>query len=324
MFDKIITVTPSPCLDVSLWADAPYCSFNSPNCEPAIVSREHIDAGGKGVNVSRVLTNLGRRNISLSITGKKNQSTFTDILDSECVEYDCIEYNGSIRENFTITLSDGKVMKIDRKGDPIGEKEIIALKENVLSNITNAQDTLVHFGGSLPIGMDKDDYISLIKSIASTGAKVSIDSAILTIEDYLHIRPYMIKPNLAELSLASGKDITNINDVVDAIRPLKSAVTHILVSMGDKGLFYACKDGNIIATPPKVKAVTAVGAGDTTVAGFIHAISDEQEIGDAVRYAAACGTASVLLEGTKAITCKMAEKMLDRIKLQGCGEDMVL
>ena len=323
MFDKIITVTPSPCLDISLWVDTPYCEFGAVNSEPAIVSREHIDAGGKGVNVSRVLTSLGRQNVSLSITGNKNLPTFTNILDSECVAFDCIEYNGSIRENFTITLSDGKVMKIDRKGDPITEKEITALKMNVLNNINNAQDTLVHFGGSLPVGMDKGDYISLINNIASTGAKVSIDSAILTIEDYLHIRPYMIKPNLAELSFASGREISSINDVADAIRPLKGAVTHILVSMGDEGLYYACKN-DAIAIPPTVKAVSTVGAGDTTVAGFIDALASGKGIDDAVRFAAACGTASVLLEGTKAITRKMAEDMLDRIKLQEFREGMVL
>ena len=324
MLDKIITVTPSPCLDVSLWVDAPYCRFDSLNSEPAIVNREHIDAGGKGVNVSRVLTNLGRQNISLSITGNKNQSAFTEILDTECVEYDCIEYTGSIRENFTITLSDGKVMKIDRKGDPIGEKDIIELKQRILNNIIDARSTLVHFGGSLPIGMDKGEYISLINNIASTGAKISIDSAILTIEDYLKIRPYMIKPNLAELSFASGRIISSIDDVMGAIHPLRNAVTHILVSMGEEGLFYAHEDGNIIAVPPVVKAVSTVGAGDTTVAGFIHALGNEQGIADTVRYAAACGTASVLLEGTKAITSKMAADMLEAIKLQECGEDMVL
>ena len=324
MFDKIITVTPSPCLDVSLWVDTPYCEFGAPNSEPAVVNREHTDAGGKGVNVSRVLTNLGIRNLSLSITGDINLPTFTDILDNECVEYDCVEYSGSIRENFTITLSDGKVMKIDRKGDTIGKKEILALKENVLRNITNAKDTLVHFGGSLPNGMDKGDYIALIKNIASTGTKVSIDSAILTIEDYLHIRPYMIKPNLAELSIASGRGISSINDVVNAVCPLRGVVTHILVSMGDKGLYYASEGSNSIAIPPTIRAISTVGAGDTTVAGFIYALASEQGIDDAVRFAAACGTASVLLEGTKAITHKMAEDMLDRIKLKKIEEGMVL
>lgn len=324
MFDRIITVTPSPCLDVSLWVDASYCEFDTLNSEPAIVSREHIDAGGKGVNVSRVLTNLGRQNISLSITGDKNISTFTDILDTECVEYSCIKYSGAIRENFTITLSDDKVMKIDRKGDPIGRKEIIALRDKICINIADGQNALVHFGGSLPIGMDKADYISLINDIANMGAKISIDSAILTIEDYLDIRPYMIKPNLVELSFASGRDVMSINDVKEAICPLKGAITHILVSMGDKGLFYAGKGGNFIAIPPAVKAISTVGAGDTTVAGFIHSLAIGAEVSGAVRFATACGTASVLLEGTKAITLELAENMLDRIKLQECGEDKLL
>ncbi len=110
MFDKIITVTLNPALDVTLWLNA--LDFVEPN----ETAREVLYAGGKGVNISRVLASLGVRAKALGICGSDNAGRFISLLDGDGVTHDFVHTDGAVRENLTVNIPDGRFLKINRKG----------------------------------------------------------------------------------------------------------------------------------------------------------------------------------------------------------------
>lgn len=308
MFDKIITVTLNPSIDITLWLDR--FVFDDPNK----VEREHTDAGGKGINVSRVLTSLGVEQTALTIAGEKNSKIFLDMLRAEKVNYDVIPNIGSIRENLTVMLPDERLIKINRKGTLIPQVVMECFEERLLHSFNEGESVLVVFAGSLPEGITKESYIQLIKNVQSKGAKVAIDSALLTMEDYIDIKPFIIKPNLEELEHITNERHVTLEGIIESARPMTDAVEHLLISMGGKGMLLVKKNGYLFASAPKVEVKSTIGAGDTALAGYIFALMRRMSEEDALCFATACATASVELEGTSIISSERAETMFRRMK----------
>lgn len=299
---NILTVTLNPSLDITMYAES--FVFDEPNR----IEREHNDAGGKGVNVSRVLTALGVRNTAFAITGEENLALFTRLLRREKVDFCPVRNLGKIRENMTIKLPDGKQVKINRKGGEVSNALMNEIGRQILLRCDG--DTLVVFGGSLPAGMTVDIFREFLRWIKGSGAKIALDCSQLNLKDYIQLEPYIIKPNEVELSAAVGRELKTPDEVVEAVRPLLGKVEHILVSLGERGLIRVTEKGYILGQPPRLDAVSTVGAGDTALAGYIAALYAGRSAEDCVKYAAACGTASVKLEGTGVITGEMAREVL--------------
>ena len=302
-----MTVTLNPSLDITMYAES--FVFDEPNR----IEREHSDAGGKGVNVSRVLASLGVDNPAFAICGEENLALFTRLLRRDNVDSRPIRNLGKIRENMTIKLPDGKTVKINRRGGEVSNALMNELGRQVLAEC--GRTTLAVFGGSLPAGMDVEIFKEFLRWIKGSGAKIAVDSSQLSLKDYIQLEPFIIKPNELELSAAVGSRLTEPSEIAKATEPLLGRVEHILVSMGDRGLLRVTQSGYILAEPPRVSAVSTVGAGDTALAGYIAALHRGCSDEECVRYAAACGTASVLLDGTGIITDEMVDDILPRVRL---------
>ncbi|MEG0692064.1 MAG: 1-phosphofructokinase family hexose kinase [Oscillospiraceae bacterium] len=309
MFSKIITVTLNPSLDVTLWIE----KFDLD--EPVKCEKEKDYPGGKGLNVSRVLTALSVENIAVGITGKDNKEKLSRLLDLENVIYNFVENDGAIRENFSIVVPNGKMLKINRKGFFVAQSVLDGIREKIKQEIEGFDSPLIIFAGSLPQNVTKEQYKSLVLEFKQKGAIIVLDNDIFSVKDLKEIAPFLIKPNCVELAHMFDKTEITDSEITDYAQILAAFTTHVLISMGENGLFYCSKNECMVVAVPKVEVKSTVGAGDSTLAGFIAALHNDNNVEYALRFAASCGTASVRLDGTEVITKEQVETLFDQMKI---------
>lgn len=305
MFDRVLTVCLNPSLDTTIWLD------NYDLDEPVRASREQLDAGGKSINVSRVLTSLGVPNKTITLVGRDNCKSIIEMLDLEHVRYKVVMLDGKIRENLSIVLPNGKMLKINRDGFSADDSAMLQMVYEVMDELVECKSPLAVFAGSLPRGSSKETYKTMIKQFCyGTNVPVAIDTDVLTERDIMDLRPFIIKPNQIELSHMAGRELKTIDEAASYAKTLTPYVNHVLVSMGAEGLLYVSKSDKFVYQPPRVEVKSTVGAGDTTLAGFIAALHNGLSIEEAVGYAGVCGTASVMLEGTAVIDADAPNRVL--------------
>lgn len=309
MFRKIITITLNPSLDTTLWVDR----FDLK--EPVSATREQVYPGGKAVNVTRVLTALGIKSKAVGFVGEQNATTFIHLLDKESISYHFLTVQGAIRENLSIVLPDGELLKINRTGFFVEQTSMDSLQSNIESEISTNEETLLVFAGSLPKNVTKEQYKALIMNLNGEHVKIAIDTDIFSEQDIREIKPFIMKPNEVELCHLAKMEEMDKQTIYQYAQKLSQYATHVLVSRGGEGLLYAGDHMLMQCNVPEVEVMSTIGAGDTTLAGFIKALSEQQTIEECIQFAAACGTASVLLEGTGVIRHESVDGMAERISI---------
>lgn len=314
MFNNILTVTLNPTLDVTLWLDTFIMD------DPNRVVREHRDAAGKALNVSRVLTSLWVNTKALFFGGEQNAIEFCTLLDEDKVDYTVIKTKGKIRENLTIILPDKKIFKINYKGCPVTREDFDKLKELISLELLLKPNSLVVFSGSVPPEFTKEQYIELISVVKEKGAKFSLDTTFFSMEEQLKLKPFIIKPNNIELSELVGRDFKSVEDMAKCLHTYRDDIDNMLISLGAEGVMLVSGDMAYKVSVPKVEVNSTVGAGDTTLSGFLLGLIEGLSLRDCAIYAAAAGTASVTLDGTGVINKEMLKKyalevMVEEIKL---------
>ncbi len=314
MFDKIITVTCNPAFDITL----KLASFVYD--EPNAVEDEQVFSGGKGVNVSKVLSVLGYDSIATGFVGEKSYDRYVELLCEERIKQSFVKTNGITRENFTMILPNGAQVKINRNGDAVLHEDWDTLLARIVKQFTPYQKVLVVFAGSIPLNTDKEDYVKFITKIKSDNVSVAIDSSLLDFSDYKQIKPFIIKPNFNELKRIMNINLRSESALIRCVEELSEHVDHAIVSLGAKGLVYKSGLSMFRANVPKVKVLCTVGAGDSSLAGFIAGLQGGLSPADTIRLAAGCGTAAVMTEGTKSISMADIDELQDQItvvKLKG-------
>ncbi len=309
MFSSIVTVMLNPSFDVTISVDKIDLK------EPVKSLSEDTCAAGKAVNVSKVLTAFGIDNVCVGIAGEQNYGIYLDMLTKDNVKHDFITVNGKIRENLTVVADNGEIFKLNRQGVNVSQNDLSKVLDKILHYCT--ENSLIVFAGSLPKGLSADSFKDMMLKIKANlpQAKLVVDTNVFSISHYEQIKPFIIKPNLPELSDIIGCELKSTEDAVSHIDKISKCATYTLVSCGGDGLI--CCHGNKIVkvTVPDVKVKSTVGAGDTTLAGFIYALSQNMPLTEATKFAAACGTASVTLEGTQTITKGLADAILKDTKI---------
>lgn len=302
LFDRIISVSLNPALDVTLWVNT--MDFNEPNKTTA----EKVYAGGKAINIARVFASYGQKNVScLGVAGSDNYKIFTTLLDKDGVQYDFVQIPGAVRENLTLVIPDKRVLKVNRSGCPVSAKAMHKVKDRILREIEGKGRCLLTFAGSLPPNITPEAYKAFILSLKRENVEVALDSAVFHVDDMEEIRPFLIKPNLPEFRAMCGTDLRTEQSIVKFAKVLSASVTHVLVSLGGKGLLYVGEGGGARIIPSPVEVRSTIGAGDTTLASFVYALEEGESPISAAHFAAAAGTASVTLDGTDLVTKRLVE-----------------
>ena len=306
---RFYAVSLNPALDVTLWTKS-----LSPG-EPCRAVRERIDPGSKAVNLSRTLTSLGLSVQLFCIAGSGNTGLLKELLTDQKVDFHLLETPGFIRENLILIPEGSEPVRLERSGPEVSDSLLQAFVGRVLESI-EGDAPIVVCSGSLPANMAPQTYGAMASSFRASGARLVLDNDFFTARELLELSPFCIKPNLPEFGRIIGRQIPDVTALFREAERLNEKIPHVLVSMGEAGLAYSGNAGRWVAQVPKVTVQSAVGAGDNTLAGFLAALETGRSIEDSVRFAAACGTASVTLEGTAVVTGKDVEAVLPEIRLK--------
>lgn len=301
---KIYTLTLSPAYDVH--ATARHITAGHENLA-TVRSRQ---AGGKGVNISRALQNWGIVNKAVVVLGKDNCADFKQELTQ--IGLDCLylEQPGRIRENLTIHAKDQPETRISFTG--------FCVEEDVLQQIRLAMevdaDTVVTFTGRIPEGMERDTAKAFLCQLQQQGAKIVLDSRSFGVQDILEVKPWLIKPNQEEISMFFDCQVDTLEQAKEKACIFADAgIANTMISMGGQGALLMTAQGVYMATPPAIRPVSTVGAGDSAIAGFLAAAMEGKDAQDRLRTAVAFGTAACLTEGTqppeKEAICQILERV---------------
>ncbi len=286
---KIYTITLNPAYDIHAYAEH-FSPFHENLAN--VTSRE---AGGKGVNLSRALQNGGTENTAIVVLGKDNCTEFKEELEKAGLKALFLEKPGRIRENLTLHCADAPETRISFSGFPVDD----SLLEEVDQLLEIDNETVITFTGRVASGMSMEKVKAFLKDLQAKGAKIVLDSKSFTIEDIFEIVPWLIKPNQEEISEYLNCQIDTIQEVIEKARIFtQHGVVNVMVSLGEQGAMVLNGDDCFIATPPVIDAISTIGAGDSSLAGFIAAAKRGEDAAGCLKNAVTYGTAACLSEGS--------------------------
>ena len=256
---------------------------------------ERLLPGGKGINVSTVLYNLGIESTALGfVAGFSGQEI---IRKAKKLGFTCdfIEVkNGYSRINVKMTDFDGT--EINGIGPAIDACELETLMQRL--GALNAGDVLV-LAGSIPKSLPASIYKDILEKLENRGVLFVVDASKNLLRNVLEHHPFLIKPNHHELGELFGVQIAKKEEVEPYVRQLQEmGARNVLVSMGAEGAVLLDENGQVYMLPaPKGTLINAVGAGDSMVAGFLAGWLENHEYSHAFKMAVAAGSASAFSEG---------------------------
>ena len=271
-------------------------------------------AAGKGIDVSRVIRELGGQSVALGLVGGYDGLQLEGLLINAGVMADFTMISGETRTNIILReQKKNRQYAISAAGPNINATEIGLLYQNV--NQIRNMDYLI-LSGSLPRGVTPNLYGQLILAGKKKNAFIVLDTDGKALLEALDYQPSCIKPNLYELSRLAQRDLQTESDIVGFCDRLHDkGIPNILVSMGRAGLLLSSVEQKIKAVAPPVEVDSAVGAGDSVVAGFVLAHSQGKDLADCLRLACAAGTATAQTPGTELCHRVDVEAILPKVQI---------
>lgn len=283
---KVVTITLNPALDLTGTLEALKIGSVS------LVQQSHLHAAGKGVNVAKVLTDLGAQVTVTGFLGQDNTELFHQLFEEIGVKNDFIQVRGATRINVKLVESNGEVSDINFPGVQVTPDDISRF-ENMLFGLAATHDYFV-IAGSLPGGVTPEHCAEWIKRLHQLGKKVLFDSSKAALSAGIDAHPWLIKPNEEELGDLIGKTLETPEQCQTAAQTLRSkGIENIVVSMGSDGVMWLNQDEWLRAHPPRMNVVSTVGAGDTLVAGLCWGHMQEMPKKDLLRFATALSALAV-------------------------------
>lgn len=298
----IVTLTAHPSLDRTVALPAP---LRAGEVQPATAVRE--DAGGKGINVARVLA--GSAHPALAVLPLDDTDPFARVLRGSSLDVHPVEVRGHARTNLAIVDAEGVTTKINLPGVALGAAELDALVTAVVTAVEGAEWLVL--AGSLPPGAPVDLYVTVIEAVRERWGASAPLIAVDTSGDALRAvvergRPDLIKPNEEELADLAGvpldpeTDLAAVHRIARTLVPARAGAA--FVTLGGAGAVLVTADGAWFGAPPPIRVRSTVGAGDSSLAGFLIAhvrgAAPDERVRSGIRY----GAAAASLEGTQAPT----------------------
>ncbi|MGI2920662.1 1-phosphofructokinase [Vibrio diabolicus] len=302
---KVVTITLNPALDLT-------GSVNELNVgSVSLVQKSNLHAAGKGVNVAKVLSDLGADVTVTGFLGKDNPELFHQLFNDIGVKNEFVEVQGATRINVKLVEASGNVSDINFPGVQVTADEIARFEET-LFRLAETHDYFV-LAGSLPGGLTAEQCAAWIKALHQQGKKVLFDSSKAALKSGIEAHPWLIKPNDEELGDFVGKHLETPEQCQAAAQTLSDkGIENIVVSMGADGVMWLNQGEWLRAQPPRMNVVSTVGAGDTLVAGLCWGHMQLMPKNDLLRFATALSALAVSQVGVGLTS----QEELENIKLQ--------
>jgi len=279
-------------------------------------SRLHRYAGGKGIDVSRAIHEMGGRTVAYGFIGGPVGRAVEILLDEEEVPFSFTPIQRETRTNFIITDSKtSKQTRIDAPGPHISKSEFERFQRKMLR--MRPSPDLIVVGGSLPPGIPSNVYYSIIMEAKTFGVRTILDSDAHWLAEGVKAKPYLVKPNVREAQELLGRELPDEDAIIKAALDIVDMGIEIaVISRGKDGIIAATNSEVLAAIPPEVKVKSAVGAGDCTIAGLALKLANEESLTSACRLAVALGTAAALTPGTELARRADVVELLPQVKVK--------
>ena len=288
----IITVTMNPAIDKTIELNTfVHGDLNR-------IQKVILDAGGKGINVSKTIRALGGESLATGFLGGRNGDYIQDVLQELLIKTDFVKIEGETRVNTKIVESAGMVTELNEKGPIINVHAMGNLMAKLMNYLKN--DSLLVLSGSVPLGVPKTIYKSLTELAREMGAKVFVDADEELLAEALKAKPDIVKPNRGELEKYFGYTMNTEEQILEAGQKLlEKGVKTVIISLGAEGAYFIDKEHTLYSPALSTEVNSTVGAGDAMVAAFSYGIDQGLTFEETAKLAMATSGGAVTTVGTK-------------------------
>lgn len=249
-------------------------------------------AGGKGINVTKVLRQYKEEVNATGFLGGYNGMFISDELERIGAKSAFTKVARETRTNINIISEDGYVTEVLEPGPEISEQERINFLDQFYALVNESE--IIVISGSMAPGIEEDYYAKMIEICHQAGKKVLVDTSGEPLKKAIEAKPYLIKPNKRELEYVAGKKLDSEEELLKAARELKDkGIELVVVTMGSKGLICVTKEQTYRVVPPKVRTLNTVGSGDCAIAVLTMGIKNGDPFEEVLKKAVALSAANV-------------------------------
>lgn len=279
------------------------------------IKRVEIDAGGKGINVSKTIRELGGESIATGFVGGTSGTIIKQVLTDLGLRTDFVEVKGETRTNLKVVEETGEVTELNEPGPEVSWEQLNDLL-NRLEGYANP-DTLFVLAGSIPAGIPTDIYRKITEQVHQKGAKVLLDADGVLFSESLKGKPDMLKPNRSELERyyqmdyrASEQELVSMGENL-----LNQGVSMAAISLGQMGAIFLTKGKRYRCPGLRVKAHSTVGAGDALVAAMAYSWDEKLPLETCIRLCMGASAGAVTSIGTKPPKRSLVDELMERVEL---------
>ena len=271
--------------------------------------------GGKGLNVSKPASIYGAEVVATGFAGGHAGAYIEDALKPFGIRSAFYHVDAESRSCINIWDEVNQVQtEFLEPGFTLTEEDFAGFEAKFRQLVQEAK--VVAMSGSVPKGLDGTAYQRLVKIVKDAGIPVILDTSGKLLEMGIEAIPTMIKPNIDEIRMLTGKRCDDISEIIEAARAIhERGVKIVAVSLGADGSLAVGDDGIFRARVPKIEAVNTVGCGDSMIAGFALGLSKGLPLEETLRLASAISAAAAMREETGFFVMEDMEKLLPQIEI---------
>lgn len=311
----VLSVTLNPALDQTIRVDG--IKTHDTNRVLSMAT----DAGGKGINLSRIVAELGGETVATGFLGGQTGDFIRGVIRRQGVRDEFITVAGETRTNFNVESGDGPPTTFNARGAEVTAEEW----RQFVACFTGLCDRAdwVALGGSLPPGLAPDVFATLGAIAKQAGARLVLDADGEAMREGMASNPDFIKPNVKEAErllqrpLAGDRDAIAraARDLFDQLAGGKSADPAVVVSRGAEGAMLCCKQGLFEAQPIPVQARSTIGSGDSLIGGMLYAVERGHGWPEALKWGNAAGAATAMTDGSEIGRKDVIAELIEKSKV---------
>ncbi|WP_435307609.1 1-phosphofructokinase [Sebaldella termitidis] len=269
--------------------------------------------GGKGLNVTKVLRQMGADVVATGIIGGKNGEWIQENLKKMDIKEEFYVSSAETRVCIAV-LAKHSETEILESGEELTDSDLRAFEKKLMELVEKSD--VITMSGSLPKGMEAGYYQKLVELVNRKGKKVILDTSGKSLLEGVKGKPYLIKPNFDELEYVLGESIDGRDKIKKAVEKLKNlGAQNVLVSLGGEGAIYFGEE-ILKITISKIKIHNTVGSGDSSVAGFAKGLDDGLELNEILKLSMACGMSNAQSMETGRVIPEDVKEFMENITVE--------
>lgn len=305
----ILTLTVNPAIDRTINVDR--LAFE----DRAYILSSKDTPGGRGINAAMVIHSFGGKTTAVLPAGGTSGERFEEFLKDAGFPIVVVRIKNKVRTNLTLTDKNGLTMKLNEPGPTLTKSEFSKLDKVVREKMDGV--SWVMLCGSLPPGVPETFYASLIEFAHRKKVKTLLDTDGEALRHGLEAKPTVVKPNQAEAERLLNTALLTRTHYLSAVdKILRMGPECVMLSLGSRGVVSASAGGVLEAIPPRVDAISPIGAGDALAAVFVQKLEEHKDFPDALRWGVAAGTASAALPGMQFANRAQAARIYEQVEIR--------